>query len=174
MDVHFIAPELKHLDELKCEALAAPFFEDERPLTGTLGRIDWRMCGMISRLLLSGRIQGKRQETVLIPARPRLSFEKLLLFGLGPAKDFDDTVLKECVGHMLRTLDDACVRSSAFVLPGSSLPRVDPMRSMETFLRLLAAHPDQDEVTLVEPANRQRAMAPVVQREKRKARALHV
>ena len=52
MEIRFAAPNLRQLDTLRCEALAGAFFEDERPLRGALGYIDWRMCGMLSRLLV--------------------------------------------------------------------------------------------------------------------------
>ena len=80
MDVHFVAPELRRLDELKIEALVMPFFSDERPLRGPLGSVDWRLCGRVSRLIERGIVTGKKGETVLVPARPRLPFEKLFLF----------------------------------------------------------------------------------------------
>ncbi|HMI91498.1 MAG TPA: leucyl aminopeptidase, partial [Polyangiales bacterium] len=73
MHVRFAAPEMAQLDALRCEALALSFFSDERPLRGPLGLIDWRLCGFVSQLLTSGRVGGALLETVLVPARPKLS-----------------------------------------------------------------------------------------------------
>lgn len=166
-----MAPDLRRLDELRTEAIALPFFEDERPLRGALGLVDWRLCGQISRLLLRGRARGAVRETVLVPTRPRLAFEKLFLFGAGPVAELDERRFLRVVDRMLETLDRARVRASVLALPGRSLGRITPQRAMELFLVQAAAHPEQDQVTLIEDADAQRAMAPVVEREKRRLRA---
>lgn len=171
MDVHFVPPDLRRLDAMRSEALSIPFFEDERPLSGTLGLVDWRLSGFVSRLILRGRISGRSGEGVLIPARPRLSFEKLFLFGLGPRSRFDERVLRDATSRMLTTLTKARVRASVLVLPGRVLGLIGPVRAMELFLEVAAQHPDHDDVTLVEESEAQRAMEPVVERERRRARA---
>ncbi len=167
----FVAPDLRRLDELKSEALALAFFEDERPLRGALGLCDFRLCGQLSRLLVRGRARGALGETVLIPARPRLPFEKLFLFGAGPADELDLGRFDQVVERMLDTLDRASVRASVVGLPGRASERVPPVRAMEIFLARALAHPEQDEVTLIEDAEGQRAMTPVVERERRRVRA---
>jgi hypothetical protein len=171
VDVHFVPPDLRRLDALRSEALSIPFFEDERPLAGALGLVDWRLSGFVSRLILRGRISGRSGECVLVPARPRLSFEKLFLFGLGPRARFDVDVLRAATSQMLGTLTRARVRASVLVLPGRVLGLVTPVQAMEVFLEVAAQHPDHDDVTLVEEADAQRAMEPVFERDRRRARA---
>lgn len=172
MDVHFVPPDLRRLDALKSEALCIPFFEDERPLRGALGLVDWRLCGLLSRLIMRSRISGARGETVLVPARPKLTVEKLLLFGGGPRAQFDEDVFTQGVAHMLTTLTRARVRASVVVLPGRALGLIAPVRAMEIFLRVAAGTEEHDEITLVEEAEAQRAMEPVLERERRRARAV--
>ncbi len=171
MDIRFVTPDLRRLDELKTEAIALPFFEDERPLRGALGLVDWRLCGQISRLLLRGRARGASRETVLVPTRPRLAFEKLFLFGAGPSIELDERRFLRVVHRMLETLDRARVRASVLALPGRPFDLVPPQRAMELFLLQAAQHPEQDQVTLIEGHEAQRAMTPVVEREKRRQRA---
>ena len=84
MEVHFALPEMLEIDRLKCDAIGVPFFSDERPPRGVLGLLDWRMCGLVSRMMMRGKIVGAPLETVMVPARQRLSVDKLLLFGAGP------------------------------------------------------------------------------------------
>jgi hypothetical protein len=171
LDVMFVAPDLRRLDELKSEALALAFFEDERPLRGALGLCDFRLCGQLSRLLVRGRARGALGETVLVPTRPRLPFEKLFLFGAGRADELDVARFDAVVERMLETLDLARVRASVVGLPGRTSDRIRPVKAMEIFLARAAAHPEQDEVTLIEDADAQRAMTPVVERERRRVRA---
>jgi hypothetical protein len=171
VDVHFVPADLRRFDALRSEALSVPFFEDERPFSGTLGLVDWRLSGFVSRLVLRGRISGRVGESVLLSPRPRLSFEKLFLFGLGPRSRFDETVLRDATSRMLHALTKARVRASVLVLPGRVLGLIGPVRAMEVFLEVAASHPEHDDVTLVEESDAQRAMEPVVERERRRARA---
>ncbi|MBK8169185.1 MAG: leucyl aminopeptidase [Sandaracinaceae bacterium] len=171
MDVYFVPADLRRLDALKSEALCIPFFEDERPLCGALGLVDWRMCGHISALIRKGRLNGSAEEVLLIPARPRLPFEKLILFGLGPKHAFTEESFAQCVERMLQTLTKSRVRASVIVLPGRALGRIAPARAMEIFLAIASSHAEHDKVTLVDDAEAERAMQPIVERERRRARA---
>ena len=171
MDVRFVQPDLRRFDELKSEALSLPFFADERPLAGALGLVDWRLAGQISRLILRGRISGAPGERVLVPARPKLPFEKLFLFGLGHRASFDEAVFESSVRTLFETLGKAHVRASVCALPGRAVGLVAPERAMELFLRLSGPEPEQDEITLVEDTEAQKVMAPIVERERRRARA---
>lgn len=171
MHVRFVAPEMAQLDGLRCEALALPFFSDERPLRGPLGLIDWRLCGFVSRLLVSGKIAGNLLETVLVPARPKLSVDKLFLFGLGAADQLTETKRGRAISHMLDTLARARVRTSAMVLPGRSTGAVRATEAFETFVAVALAREDHDELIVLEPAAAQKEMEPVLERERRRARA---
>ncbi len=171
MDVRFVPPDLRRLDQLKSEALALPFFEDVRPLRGALGLVDWRLCGQVSRVLVRGHASGALGEAVLLPSKRRFPFEKLFLFGAGRADALDERRFVEVVGRMLGALDRARVRSSVIALPGRAVDRIDPARAMQLFLARAAAHPEQDVTTLIEDGEAQRAMQPVLERERRRAQA---
>jgi hypothetical protein len=171
VDVHFVVPELRRLDELKSEAICAGFFSDERPLRGALGLIDWRLLGGVSRRIREGRLGGAWGERALLGVRAKLPFDKLFLFGLGPREAFDEKAFRAACTDMFATLERAKVRASVCVLPGRALGLIAPDRAMEIVLGVVAAHPEQDEVTLVEDAEAQREMTPIVERERRRARA---
>lgn len=171
MHVRFVAPDLKQIDALRCEALALPFFSDERPLRGPLGLVDWRMRGFVSRLLLKGTIAGAAFETVLIPARPKLSLDKLFLFGLGEQAPFTPADLAGHIDHMLNTLASARVRTTALVLPGRSTQHIAATSAMEAFVARALHRDDHDELILLEAADSQKAMDAVIARERRRARA---
>jgi hypothetical protein len=171
MHVRFAAPELGQIDALRCEALALPFFSDERPLRGALGLLDWRMCGFVSRMLASGKIEGSPLETILIPGRPKLSMDKLFLFGLGPLSAFDPPLLERGICHMLDVLARARVRSTALVLPGRNVGCIGAEGAMEAFFGLAMHREEHDEIVLLEPPDAQREMGAVIERERRRARA---
>ena len=170
MEVGFVPPELRRLDKLRSEAICIPLCEDERPPRGALGLVDWRLSGAVSRRITEGTITGRRGERVLVPVRPRLPFEKLFLFGLGPASEVDDAAAVEATRVLLRTLSGARVRSATCVLPGRAGERIKPERAMEILLELASAG-EQDEIVVVDDAESQKAMAAVVDRVRRRARA---
>lgn len=60
--------------------------EDERPLRGDAGLIDWRLCGLISEHLRSGYVTGQLGEAVLLPGDRPLSPARILLVGAGSAE----------------------------------------------------------------------------------------
>ena len=171
MHVRFLAPELSQLDALRCEAIALPYFSDERPLRGALGLADWRLCGLLSRMLASGQLTGEALETTLVPARPKLAVEKLFMFGLGPLSALDDASRGRAQLHMLDTLARARVRTTALVLPGRSMHAVPAAEAFETFVRAALHRDDHDELIVLEPHPAQREMEPVLERERRRARA---
>jgi len=174
VDVHFALPEMDEIDRLKCDAIGVPFFCDERPPRGVLGLLDWRLCGLVTRMMLRGKITGTPLETVLIPARQRLPVEKLVLFGAGLRADFSSEVVTGLMGHMLATLTQLGARSSAVVLPGrsgSAHGLIDAAVAIETLLATGVGYPDHDQVWVLESRDAQRLMKPVVDRERRRARA---
>ena len=106
-----------------------------------------------------------------MPLRPRFTVDKLFLFGLGPAQDFASESLVPATTRMLEVVTRAKVRTAAFVLPGRSVGKVAPVEAMEGFVAASLLRREQDEVILIEPHEAQREMEPIVQRERRRARA---
>ena len=171
MLVRFASPDWKSLDALQSEAILAPFFSDERPLKGLLGLIDWRLCGFVSRLIMRGVVRGELGETVLVPLGPRFASDKLFLFGLGGAESFQPELVQSVTERMLDVSTAARVRAMSLVLPGRSTGKVSASVAMESFVVATAHRREPDEITLLEPPEAQKDMAPILQRERRRARA---
>ena len=172
MEVRFVPLDLARLDLLRMEVLALPFFEDERPLKGPAGLCDWRLCGALSRLLVGGRVTGAHDEVTLVPGRPRLPFEKLILFGEGPAAGFDAAASERVTARMLTTLTGLRLRSVALSLPGRGSGRVPAGEAMRWFLQGIAESEELDEVVIVDDVEAQRAMVPVLEAARRRVRVV--
>ncbi len=71
------------IDEAPAIMALAPFYEDQRPLKGSVGLIDWRLNGKISDLLLKDRINGQLADSLMMPSDGRLSAKHIFIFGLG-------------------------------------------------------------------------------------------
>ncbi|MBY0470671.1 hypothetical protein K2X30_05835 [bacterium] len=75
------------LSEGKITAFVASFHENERPLHGIAGLLDWRFQGTISNCLKSGAISGKAGESVYIPVQRGKKVFHLFLVGGGYLPD---------------------------------------------------------------------------------------
>ncbi|MGQ9647752.1 MAG: M17 family peptidase N-terminal domain-containing protein, partial [Thermodesulfobacteriota bacterium] len=129
---------IEDVDLQECELLVSGFFEDERPLKGTSGLIDWRLNGRLSHLLKEGRMTGEWQETTLIPSRGRLTPPFILLLGLGKVRDYSTLRLRALFPHLFETLRN--LRSSAicFSFPANEQYNVDCGKSAEVLLEAMA------------------------------------
>jgi hypothetical protein len=58
-------------------------FENERPLLGLLGQLDWRLSGEFTRLVRAGQITGKKNESVYVPKNWNQKKIHLLVVGRG-------------------------------------------------------------------------------------------
>ncbi len=170
MDVRFVPLDLARVDALRYEAVALPFFEDERPLRGAAGLCDWRLCGRLSRLLLGGRVTGALGEVTLVPARPRLPFDKLLLFGSGPRETFDATVFAAVTARIYDVVEGLRLRNLALSLPGRNHDRVTPGEAIRWFLEA-SSRSKIEELIVLDDADAHKVMQPVVDAERRRARA---
>jgi hypothetical protein len=173
MDLHFVSPNLSELDGLESEVLACSVFEDVRPCDGVAGLCDWRFGGRIAKLMLDGFVTGARGEVVLVPGQPRMSFEKILLFGAGPRDAFDEDCFREVMLQMLRTIEGLGARIAVVQLPGRHNELITAERAADMLLEA-AARPDtrklHDLWTLVEDTVARRRIEQHMIEERRRVR----
>jgi hypothetical protein len=158
--VHFVAPELPRWDGTWGDVLVLAFFQDERPLRGAAGIADWRLCGRLTRLIKAGRIAGKKGEVLLLPpAARRLTFPRLLLFGLGPSEAYDEARYREDVRRIRNVVHKAGFTRYALQPPGRASGLVAPRRALELWLDQAKKDQLSADVTLIESTAAQKEMA---------------
>jgi hypothetical protein len=170
VDLRFVLPDLRSFDASDTELLACGVFQDQRPMRGAAGLLDWRLSGRLSRLARRGFLLGELGEVVFVPGRPHLSFEKVLLFGLGARSGFGEGTFRNVVLHMMRTLAGLSVRRAVVELPGRAEGIVEPERACELVLECASDSDAHDAWWLVEPPDGQRLIAGRAQDERRRAR----
>lgn len=115
-----------------------PCFEDERPLQGLAGLVDWRTSGSLSALVRQGLCTGAAGEAVLLPGRRTLPMERLVLLGLGPARAFDRAAA-EAMGERLVTLVERLrPRDVLVAMPGRAPERTVVESVFDGLTRALA------------------------------------
>lgn len=152
MELRFVPPVMARLDELDVEVLACCLWSDARPAHGVAGLCDWRLGGRVSDLLRRDRITGARGEVVMLPGRPRLTFDKLLLFGCGPRAEFSKEVFSELVDKMLGVLADLGSRAAVVQLPGRHEALLPADTAADILLACAGRDREHDVWTLVEDA----------------------
>ena len=160
--VNFLAPDLKSLDRLQAQLLVLSLFEDERPLRGVGGLVDWRTCGLLSRFLLRGHVTGAPREITLFPLSGRLPTPRGLLFGLGKTSSFDERVFRDVVERIAQNAARLGARSLALPLPGMHKQTLDVPRAIELFAD--AAGDLFQQITLLAPGAQRREMTEALRR----------
>ena len=133
--------------------------------------MSWRLAGRVERLLEAGYLSGDRGEVMLIPGRPRLLADKVLLFGLGPRDAFDQEAFEQVARHMLRALIDLCTRSAIVELPGRHDDALSPEAAADRFLAAAAEYDGAfDSFVLIERSLDQKRVTQHMIEERRRVR----
>ena len=170
MELRFTLPSLRKLDLLGTEVIMCGVASDEQPPHGLAGQLDWRLAGRISALIEKGFVSGKVAEVVLVPGKPKLPFDKVLLFGVGPRADFSEPVYRLVIEKMLGTLEGLRARSAVVELPGRPFDAIRPERAADILLESAGSNPVHDVWTLAEPLEAQRQITQHMIQERRRIR----
>ncbi|AKF86520.1 peptidase M17 [Myxococcus fulvus 124B02] len=110
---------MEGLDSLSgVDALCLFVAEDDRPLPATAGYVDWRLCGVLSRVLKGGFFSGVKDDWLLLPADGKLEVPRIFVVGLGARKALDAEGLHEALAEAGKVLSRAKVASVALEIPG--------------------------------------------------------
>jgi hypothetical protein len=133
------------IDLQECDVLVTGFFQDERPLRGSSGWMDWRLNGMLSRFLIEKRLTGDWQETTLIPSQRRVLPRMILLLGLGRVREYSYLRLRELSPFLLETLKKLNTSNVCLSLPYEESYNVDCGKLAEVLIEGIADCLDLDQ-----------------------------
>jgi hypothetical protein len=162
MDLRFLPPEPRRLDEASVEVCACTIWSDERPIRGFAGLLDWRLGGRLSALLKSGFLRGEPGEVLLVPGKPHVPFEKVLVVGLGARSGFGHSTFRQAIVLIARSLEGMRVRRAVIELPGRATGAIEPEQAIALTLECVGSSPEHDAWWLVEDAAVQRRVEPGV------------
>lgn len=134
MAISVLPLDLARWDETQRDAMVLPVFVNDRPLRGAAGLVDWRLCGRLSRLLKTERASGTARETLLLPPGRRLRFGRLLWFGLGDAKGYNDERFRVDLSWILDVVERAGISDWMMQLPGRASGLIGARRAIELLL----------------------------------------
>lgn len=105
------------IDYLSTNLLILPFFSDVRPLKGTLGIVDWRLNGFLSRLIINDKIQGNYFEKILIPPFERIPAERVLMVSIGKKDEIDSQRMVDFTFRLMETIYKISISGFVMSLP---------------------------------------------------------
>jgi hypothetical protein len=133
------------IDLQECDVLVTGFFQDERPLRGSSGWMDWRLNGVLSRFLIEKRLTGDWQEATLIPSQGRVMSRMILLLGLGKIREYSYLRLRELSPYLLETLKKLNTSNVCLSLPYEESYNVDCGKLAEVLIEGIADCLDLDQ-----------------------------
>jgi hypothetical protein len=125
------------------DLLVTALFKDERPLRGSIGWVDWRLNGVLSRFLIENRLTGEWRERTLIPSQGRVSPKAILILGLGQIKEYSYLSVREVVPFVVETLKNMRASNLCFSLPYGDEYNVDCGKLTEVLLEGITDSLDQ-------------------------------
>lgn len=143
--------DLSRWDEQARDCLVLPVFKDDRPLRGAAGLADWRLCGRLSRLVQANRASADSGETIMLPPGRRLRFSRLLWFGLGDAKAYNDERFRKDLTWILGVVRKAGITEWVLQAPGRASGLIGARRAIEIMLEE-PAFTEQNVTLLEDPA----------------------
>jgi hypothetical protein len=167
MELRFVQPDLRRLDLLLSDVLAIPIGAGERPPQGCAGLVDYRFGGRVSEVIQSGAMRGAVGDKVFLSGRPKLPFDKVLLYGQGELENFNPQIYAGLVDLLLESLSELGVRRAVVELPGRARDLIKPEIAAEILLDRTGDHPLFDSWTLVDSSEAQRTVTNLLRRDRR-------
>ena len=93
--------------------------EDERPLRGVAGFVDWRLCGALSRVLIEKFFTGAPGDQLLFPTEGRLPMARIFVVGIGKGPELTPESLAKTLSAAATMLNRAQAASVALEVPGA-------------------------------------------------------
>lgn len=129
-------------DRLPGDALVVPLFEDQRPLDGPAAVVDWRMDGVLTRMLLDGELSGKRGECLALRSNHKFAAPWVLVAGAGKWPLLDRTSYVGLVGRLLKMAAKAGIGELALCLPPVEDANSDELARIVSTAMVGSLHPD--------------------------------
>jgi hypothetical protein len=112
-------------------------------------------------------MQGHVGEKVFLSGRPKLPFDKLLLYGVGELSLFNPQIYAGVVEDLLKTLEELNVRRAVVELPGRADDLISAQTAAEILLEYAGENPLFDTWTLIDSAAAQRSVVSLLRRDRR-------
>ena len=105
------------LERTRADLAIVYWFDTDRPLQAGAGRVDWRLCGQISQLIVAGQLSGAPGEAILLQTVGGLRAPLVIGLGLGARAGFDASACSELGAEAARRAVQLGAATLALPLP---------------------------------------------------------
>ncbi len=147
------------VEDIEADVLLLFHLQDEPSPRGRLGRVDWILCGALSRLRARGKFAGERGASALLAPAGKLKVGCILVLGLGRQADLSLVALYRLSYQAAETVGGLRCARIAMEPPYRALSQESPAHLQQTFLEgfiaeLRRGQPDAPFIlTLLAPGN---------------------
>lgn len=104
-------------DRLAGDALVVPLFEDHLTLDGPAAVVDWRLDGLLARMLLAGELSGRAGEQLAVRGNGKFASPWVLIGGCGRWQSLEREDYVVVVDRLLKMAAKADLGELALCLP---------------------------------------------------------
>jgi hypothetical protein len=122
------------VETVPADVLVMFHLADEPAPRGRLGRVDWLLCGAVSRLRARGKFRGERGRRVLLVGGGKLRTGLVMVVGLGPRGDGGLTALYRLSYEVAQAILDLRCGGIALDVPCRAFPQEPPEHVRRAFL----------------------------------------
>jgi hypothetical protein len=106
-------------DQLPGDTLAVPLFEDQRTLDGPVAVVDWRLDGILSRMIAAGELSGRIGTQLALQSNAKFAASWILIAGCGRWRSLEREDYLTLAERLLKMAANARVAELALCLPPS-------------------------------------------------------
>jgi len=110
-----VRAEFAKFYDVEADALVVTIYEGEKADEGALKELDERTGGIVSEMLGTDEMRGKKNDTVYIYRPANIRAERLLLVGAGKREEFSLDTIRKVTGSAARFLRGKGARSMAIL-----------------------------------------------------------
>jgi hypothetical protein len=122
------------VEVVPADVLVLFHLEDEPAPRGRLGRVDWLLCGAVSRLRVRGKFRGERGSRALLLTDSSLQADRVMVVGLGRRADCTLNGLYRLSYEVAAAVLDLECSTIALDIPARAFPQEPPERIRRAFL----------------------------------------
>lgn len=123
-------------DRMEGDVVVAFFFQDQRPLEGASGLLDWRLNGRLTELLAEKLVEGQSGERVIVANNGKLNADWVLFIGGGSIQSWQAYVVRALLEQVLEICRNAGFRRVSLCFPDDcGLSRTDLQSILSNILQ---------------------------------------